>query len=78
MTSASEKGCEGWLRAEMRQGPPSKNRDEYETEARTQFPGTSSRGFKRAWDAAKQKTKARGWGEPGRKSKRRIDTPVKS
>jgi hypothetical protein len=36
----------------------------------------SDRGFERAWHAAVQRSEASAWSKAGRKSKRRIDTPI--
>jgi hypothetical protein len=73
----AETECRAWLTGLMGAGPPTKNRAEYQAEAEKRF-GIGSRGFNRAWANAVVNTGNTDWVKPGRKSRRRIDTPMKS
>lgn len=73
-TIKSEKQCETWLRNLMAAGSPSKSKQQYQVEAIQQY-RVSRRGFERAWGNAVAETGNTAWSSPGRKSKRRIDTP---
>ena len=73
-TIKGEKQCEVWLRTLMAAGSPSQPKHQYEVEAIQQFK-ISSRGFARVWQAAVAETGNVDWSSPGRKSRRRIDTP---
>jgi hypothetical protein len=75
-TIKAETDCQKWLLELMKKpSEPTKNRDDYRTEAIQRF-GVGKRSFKRAWDNAIRKTDNLSWSRPGPKSKRRIDTPV--
>jgi hypothetical protein len=76
-TIAAESRCRHWLTELMRNGSPSKSRSLYQAEAIKKF-GVGARSFARAWENAVKETGNKGWSKPGRKSSRRIDTPIKS
>lgn len=67
-TIAAEKQCQDWLVDQMRQGPPSKNRNEYMAEAMRLF-SVGVNAFTRAWRNATKEADTPGWGKPGPKSK---------
>lgn len=73
-TIKDEKQCEVWLQNLMAAGSPSKSKPLYAEEAIQQFK-ISRRGFARAWGNAVADSGNVAWSLPGRKSKRRIDTP---
>jgi hypothetical protein len=73
-TIKAEKQCEAWLRNLMATGSSSMPKYQYQLEAIRQFK-ISRRSFGRAWGNAVAATGNITWSLPGRKSKRRIDTP---
>jgi hypothetical protein len=75
-TMKAEKDCLEWLLKLMKKpSNPTKNRDEYKAEAADKF-GVGARAFGRAWGHSIRESANTNWGNPGRKSKQRIDTPV--
>ena len=72
---SAERDCRGWLEGLMRNGPKEKAKEEYRTEALNRFSGLSIRSFESAWKQAITNTGKVEWSRPGRRSKRRIDTP---
>lgn len=72
------KECRVWLEELMRIGPPDGPKQQYRQDAVTRFPGLSLRSFGVAWKQAVENTQNIAWSRPGRKSKRRIDTPIQS
>ena len=77
-SSGAEKKCERWLVELMKGGKsPEMPKADYLKAAKKNF-AVSHRGFDRAWDTAIKETGNSDWSKPGRKSSRRIDTPIKS
>lgn len=72
-TIGAETRCRERLVSLMNAGPKEKPKSEYQAES-----GIGTRAFQRAWAAAITETGKTGWSIPGRKSLRRIDTPIKS
>ena len=73
-TAQSERDCRLWLAGLMRKGDPEGPKSHYMALAKTRFK-MSDRAFLRAWSSALTETANTAWNKPGRKSKRRIDTP---
>ena len=73
-TVKGEKDCQAWLTNLMKQANPEQPKSAYWTEANKKFT-VSRRGFSRAWANAVVSAGNAAWQRPGRKSKRRIDTP---
>lgn len=73
-TMSGEAQCRAWLEGLMRDGSPEHAKREYQEQATQNF-RVSTRGFNRAWSNAVISTNNTSWTHPGRKSKRRIDTP---
>jgi len=72
-----ETECTKWLAELMRSGAPIKNRNQYKADAVQKF-GIGTKAFLRSWASAVRETGRVSWSKPGPKSKRDIDTPIKS
>jgi hypothetical protein len=75
-TAAQETSITKWLVLRMTAAPTvPRSKVTMKEAARSAGVNFSGRAFERAWHAAVQESGASAWSKPGRKSKRRIDTP---